>query len=262
MLVLQPVRTLIVGSLGATARAIGATRARSRSRRAQAQHAQPEKNLSDRRLAVLAISAAVFVSASVLGGCGGSDSKPTRGADATTGTSAATSTPTVASAAAREWTRGYPDSITVLGHSGSTGESSDPDQPGVEVRENSWATGSNPEVDSLYLRILKHNPAIKGHNPSYSEGGASIVEVAAQADRLLEDDPKADLIVIQVMDNDMTCPVERAALSDFRRQLAATLRKLGRGAPNSSQFVVSQFGSVPTGLKTLTRNERASQGGT
>jgi hypothetical protein len=163
---------------------------------------------------------------------------------------------------AHKWTRGYPNSIAVLGHSQSTGENSDPDQPGVEVRENSWATGTNPKVNSLYLRILEHNPAVKGHDTSYSEGGASIFEVSAQADRLIEDELAADLIVIQVMDNDMTCPVERAALSDFRTQLTATLTKLGQGAPDSSQFVVSQFGSVPTGLKTLSRDERASQGGT
>ena len=64
------------------------------------------------------------------------------------------------------------------------------------------------------------------------------------------------------MDNDLTCPVERAALSDFRTQLAATLKQLARGAPNSSQFVVSQFGSVPTYASSLSRDERASQGGT
>jgi hypothetical protein len=38
---------------------------------------------------------------------------------------------------------GDPSSIAVLGHSGATGENSDPQQPGVEVRANSWATGSN-----------------------------------------------------------------------------------------------------------------------
>jgi hypothetical protein len=203
-------------------------------------------------------------SVAALAGCGDSDSERTARADAPASAAGATTTriPAAAPAPARKWTRGYPSSIAVLGHSGSTGENSDPDQPGVEVRENSWATGSNPKVHSLYLRILERNPAIKGHNTSYSEGGASIVEVAAQADRLLETNPKPDLIVIQVMDSDMTCPVERAMLSDFRTRLTATLRKLGRGAPNSSQFVVSQFGSVPTGLKTLSRDERASQGGT
>jgi hypothetical protein len=130
------------------------------------------------------------------------------------------------------------------------------------VRKNSWATGTNPKVNSLYLRILKHNPRIRGHNFAYSESGATIDMVAAQADTLLETDPNADLIVIQVMDSDMTCPVEPAALADFRAKLTATLRKLGRGAPNSSQFVVSQFGSVPTTAKALSREERASFGGT
>ena len=198
----------------------------------------------------------------VLVGCGGSDSEPAGRTNAATGTPTASSTPAAAPASGREWTRGYPNSISVLGHSGSTGESSDPAQPGVEVRENSWATGSNPEVDSLYLRILKRNPAIKDHNISYSEGGAGIDQVAGQAARLVDTDPKPDLIVIQVMDHDLTCPLDRAALSAFRRQLAATLQQLRKGAPNSSQFVVSQFGSVPTYARSLSTDERASQGGT
>jgi hypothetical protein len=213
-----------------------------------------------RRLVALAVGAAVLAGAAALAGCGGSDSDPTGRPNAATGASGAT--PTAAPVTAREWSRGYPSSIAVLGHSGSTGESSDPDRPGVEVRENSWATGTNPEVDSLYLRILEHNPAIRGHNTSYSEGGATIDEVADQAARLLEADPIPDLIVIQVLDNDLTCPLERAALSDFRAQLVATLQLLARGAPNSSQFVVSQFGSVPTFARSLSRYGRASWAGT
>jgi hypothetical protein len=215
--------------------------------------------MTSRRLSAIA-TLTLVAGAAALAGCGGSDSKPS--ASTTASPSTARATPTPAPAPARKRTRGYPNSMAVLGHSGSTGENSDPDQPGVEVRENSWATGTNPKVNSLYLRLLEHNPAIEGHAVAYSEGGASIVEVATQADRLLEDDPKADLIVIQVMDNDMTCPVERAALSDFRTQLAATLTKLGRGAPNSSQFMVSQFGSVPTYARSLTREQRAAQAGT
>src|SRR4051812_5374581 len=58
----------------------------------------------------------------------------------------------------------YPSSIAVLGHSGATGENSDPGRPGVEVRANSWATGTNPAVKSVYLRILAQHAGIKGHN--------------------------------------------------------------------------------------------------
>jgi hypothetical protein len=161
-----------------------------------------------------------------------------------------------------QWTSGYPNSIAVLGHSGSTGENSDPKRPRVEARANSWATGTNPKVNSLYLRILARNPAIKGHNTAYSESGANIDRVGLQADRLLATDPKPALIVIQVMDNDLICPVDRAAVSDFQAKLAATLTKLAAGAPNSSEFVVSQFGSVRTYARSLTRPERAFQGGT
>ena len=114
----------------------------------------------------------------------------------------------------------------------------------------------------MYLRILEHNPAIEGRDASYSEGGAGINQVALQADRLLESEPKPDLIVIQVMDNDLRCPVDSAALSDFRKRLTSMLKKLAEGAPNSSQFVVSQFGSVASYAKTLTRAERTSQSGT
>jgi hypothetical protein len=160
------------------------------------------------------------------------------------------------------WTGGYPDSIAVLGHSGATGENSDPRQPGVEVRANSWATGSNRRVNSVYLRILAHNPAIRGHNYNYAQAGANVQALSAQADDLLQETPKPELILIQTIDADITCPLNRRALSTYRSRLAATLAKLGRNAPSSRQFVVSQFGNPRTDARILSRRERASQGGT
>jgi hypothetical protein len=157
---------------------------------------------------------------------------------------------------------GYPSSIAVLGHSGATGENSNPRQPGVEVRENSWATGTNPKVNSVYLRILAHNRAIRGHNDNYAEAGADVQALSAQADTLLQRDPKPELILIQSMDADVTCPLDRGALSAYRGKLTATLEALGSGAPDSREFVVSQFGNPRTDAKILTREERASQGGT
>lgn len=205
--------------------------------------------------AALTLLAAV----AVLAGCADSDSAPPARSDTA---AAETAAPSTTAAAAHKWTHGYPNSVAVLGHSGSTGENSDPNQPGVEVRANSWATGTNPDVNSVYKRILERNPAIEGHNLSYSEAGAPIDQVAAQADRLLATEPDTDLIVIQVMDSDLTCPLDHAALADFQAKLTAMLRKLANGAPDSRQFVVSQFGSVPTYARALTREERASQGGT
>jgi hypothetical protein len=195
--------------------------------------------MSFRRLAAI-VTLALVASVVTLAGCGVSES----------------------TSSAPLKTTGYPNSIAVLGHSGATGENSDPQQPGVEVRANSWATGTNPKVNSVYRRVLAHNPAIKGHNVNYARAGADVRTLADEASVLLGDDPKPDLILIQIMDNDLTCPVEPAALSDFRTRLTATLKKLGRGAPKSSQFVMSQLGSPLTYARSISRQERASQGGT
>ncbi len=155
----------------------------------------------------------------------------------------------------------YPSSIAILGHSGSTGQNSDPDRPGFDARENSWATGANPDVNSVYLRILARNPAIDGHADSFSQDGAGITMVSEQADQLVATAADTELIIVQVGDNDVTCPLDRSALAGFRTQLTALLRRLANGAPLARVFVVSRFGTVIAHARSLTRAERASQGG-
>ena len=140
---------------------------------------------------------------------------------------------------------GYPSSIAVLGHSGATGENSDPTQPGVEVRANSWATGTNPAVNSVYLRILAKNPAIKGHNVNLARGSATVHVLVRQAQRAVALEPKPDLILIQIMDADMVCPAKASDYAAFRSTFVSALKLLAQGAPESSIFVVSQFGSSP-----------------
>jgi hypothetical protein len=201
----------------------------------------------------------VVMAATALLGCGGSDSKPAaKPASATATASAASASET---ARAGTWTHGYPSSIAVLGHSGATGESSDPDQPGVEVRKNSWATGSNPKVDSVYSRILERNPEIKGNNLNLAQGGATVDELMGQAEELVATEPASDLIVVQIMDNDLVCPASSTALSDFQSKLTSSLKTLSQGLPDATIFVVSQFGSVPSYAKALNRGEAASIGG-
>jgi hypothetical protein len=43
-----------------------------------------------------------------------------------------------------------PVGIIAIGHSGLTGEWSDPNRLGQEAKNNSWATGDAPEVNSIY----------------------------------------------------------------------------------------------------------------
>jgi hypothetical protein len=53
----------------------------------------------------------------------------------------------------------YPSSIPVLGHSGATGWNSDPERRYSDATQNSWATGTNPAVNSIYLRIWRETRA-------------------------------------------------------------------------------------------------------
>lgn len=203
----------------------------------------------------LVAASLTLTSLASLTACGPGSNAAARSGDAEETSSAAQS------ASAGQWTHGYPNSIAVLGHSGSTGENSDPDQPGVEVRENSWATGTNPQVNSVYLRILAENPRIEDNAWAYSHGGATVYDVAVQADRMLAEDPAPALILIQVMDNDMTCPLEPNALEEFENRLTEVLKRIATNTTRSQMFLVSQFGSPENMELMFTRKELKRMGG-
>lgn len=157
---------------------------------------------------------------------------------------------------------GYPSSIAVLGHSGATGLNSDPLHPGVDARANSWATGTNPAVKSLYLRILAKNERIRGHNHNFALDGATVAGLAAQASRISYLEQAPDLVVVQIIDNDIRCDGnDKAYLADFRRTFVSALNAVRRAAPRSQIFVVSQLGRPRTWANALTPTERRSIGG-
>jgi GDSL-like Lipase/Acylhydrolase len=186
-------------------------------------------------------------------GCGSSNHSPAPGA-ASTATPA--SAPHVAS------TPGYPDSIVVIGHSGATGEDSDPTQPHVEIRANSWATGTNPAVHSVYQRILAKNPAIRGHNFNLAQGGATVEQLIAQDRNAVQLKPKPQLVLIQTIDNDIACPANAADYASFRSKLLSVLQVLARGLPMAKMFIVSQLGLPTTEWQTYTLAQRRQFGGT
>jgi hypothetical protein len=110
-----------------------------------------------RKFPIKVLAPPLCLAALVLTGCGaqrGAASAPT----ATTAAVASTPAATPAAAPPASATPGYPSSVAVLGHSNATGEGSDPAQPHAVIRANSWATGTNPAVNSVYLRILAKTP--------------------------------------------------------------------------------------------------------
>ncbi|MDQ3054080.1 MAG: hypothetical protein M3R66_09745, partial [Actinomycetota bacterium] len=84
-----------------------------------------------------------------------------------------------------------PLGVVALGHSGLTGENSDPDRPGEDVPENSWATGTAPEVDSTYQRLVALRPETRDRVANQAQGGADadaehVEEFGAAVDATLD----------------------------------------------------------------------------
>ena len=144
---------------------------------------------------------------------------------------------TTSEATAPETDSPYPDSIAVLGHSGATGANSD--NRGVDVKPNSWATGTNPEVQSIYLRVLALNPAVEGHNTNLAKDGSTVDDLLRQADLALDLDPLPELFLIQTVDNDLECALSEASVESFGATLVSALDKITTGAPDAEVFIVS-----------------------
>ena len=126
----------------------------------------------------------------------------------------------------------YPNSIVVLGHSGATGYDSDPKAPETDATQNSWATGDNPEIRSIYLRLLALNPAVRGHNTNLAVDGTGVGELAGQADQALATKPLPELFLIQSVDNDMRCDgTDADNYAPFAATLTEVLKKITSGAP-------------------------------
>jgi len=112
-------------------------------------------------------------------------------------------------------------------------------------------------VKSLYLRILAHNPAIKGHNFNLAINGSKVDSLLLQAKKAVT--LKPDLVVIQSIDNDITC--DDIGYKRFGSAFARVLDVLATGAPDARIFVVSQFGSPGAYAKALTLKQRMRSGG-
>ncbi len=186
------------------------------------------------------------------GGCSGSGTD----ADADSGTPSS-----LKPSAPAQADSGYPDSIAAIGHSGITGDSSHEQGHGGSV-EDSWATGANPEVDSVYARVLAENPEIEGNVTNLGMGGATIADVHKQVDELLEVDPAPELVLVLVVDNDMVCPATEVDYRGFESDLTALLQRIADGLPVARMFMTSFYADPASYVEALGRSERRQVGGT
>ncbi len=155
------------------------------------------------------------------------------------------------------------DSIVALGHSGTTGVGSDPDNPIGDARQNSWATGTNPEVDSVYQRLLATHPALKGHTESLGEDGSTVAALDAQVDAMKDLEPVPDVVLLQTFDNDIHCDgTDAANQRPFGRALDEVLTRIEQVAPNAQVFIVSQWGEVASWAEAARTRAGALMGST
>jgi hypothetical protein len=130
-----------------------------------------------------------------------------------------------ASALAAPTTFPYPNSIAAIGGTLTLDDPTNPNPP------DSWSTGTNPAVDSHYLRILAANPAIKGKNYNFS---TQEIDVAAEARQAVA--RRVEYVTVAAPEFDL-CGGASAAQVGAR--LAAALRILAAGLPNARVLVTS-----------------------
>jgi len=143
-----------------------------------------------------------------------------------------------ASAAADPAIVGYPSSMASTGNS-ITRAFNTCWFPFVDCPANSWATGTNPTVNSHYRRILSANGAIAGRNYNYAVSGAEMVDLDAQAQNAT---PRGvGYVTIELGANDVCASSESGMtpVATYRAQFQQGMQTLTAGLPDARIFVAS-----------------------
>ena len=151
--------------------------------------------------------------------------------------------------------------LVALGHSGLTGFKSDPGQPNGDAKENSWATGTNPQVNSVYQRLVAARPDTEGHvaNRAVDSARAATLIYQAQSARLQV--PTPELVLIQTIGGDIRCDgTDDARLVDFGASLTQALNLFNEASPETRILIVSHLDRPATLAEAVSGNESAKSG--
>jgi lysophospholipase L1-like esterase len=131
---------------------------------------------------------------------------------------------------------GYPDSMAATGDSitQAMDTTSFGDHP-----EDSWATGTNPSVNSVYSRLLAVHPPIAGQRFNDSVSGARMTHLNGQAASAVSQG--ADLVTILMGANDVctTSEASMTSVATYQAQFTAGMQTLASGLPDARIAVVS-----------------------
>ncbi|HET7507613.1 MAG TPA: SGNH/GDSL hydrolase family protein [Solirubrobacterales bacterium] len=151
------------------------------------------------------------------------------------GTAQATKVPRVMAALGDSITRAYNTTGGVC-----------PTGPGLDCPQNSWATGTNPTVDSFRERLDAISPQpLTAYNDAVS--GARAVNLLGQAEAAASQDP--DLVLIEIGANDACALPTPTPTATFQEQVREALEVLVAG----NKQVYIQLMSIPdiNNLRTI-----------
>ena len=146
----------------------------------------------------------------------------------------------------------YPNAIAVIGSGDAAGYASDPKRPFQEARANSWATGTNAAVRSIYTRLLAVNPTVQGRAFNFSSHGATIRDLPSQVRKATILKTKPELVLVQFMRNDAPCDGKDATrYADYRARVTEALQRLATSLPNARILAVSEWGTLDSYIKAV-----------
>jgi lysophospholipase L1-like esterase len=132
----------------------------------------------------------------------------------------------------------YPSSIAALGDS-ITRAFDTCSFPYIDCPANSWSTGTNTAVDSVYERLLAFNPQIGGHNFNDAKTGAKMSDLSGQAATAATQQAAAVTILIGAND---VCTSSVATMTDptvLGTELRNALTTLASNDPNAQIYIAS-----------------------
>jgi hypothetical protein len=131
--------------------------------------------------------------------------------------------------------------LIAIGHSGLTGEGTGELESAVP--SNSYATGTNSDVNSVYLRMVEALPETEGHVANAAQGGAKAYQLAPQAETALRQVPYPALAIVSTIDNDILCDgTDDAHVPLFGGSVAEGLNVIHEASPNTLILVIGQLG--------------------
>ena len=133
---------------------------------------------------------------------------------------------------------GPPSSIAALGDSFNTGF--DAGTKRGDAPSLSWSTGDDPQVESVYLRLLAVNPATRNHRYLEAKDGSKIGDLARQMS--LAADHHAQLITVQSGGNDICSakdPDHATTPAVFRSEFEQAIDVLRTRLPNTRLLLTS-----------------------